>query len=100
MARLCRASIFSNALPRHRERKADVLQGRPRALEGDIIAALVFQKKRWISSDPFFAMAIPKQAWNCSSGLTKALDFIRPFLRHGNSQASLELLIWLNESVL
>ncbi|MBO4851698.1 MAG: hypothetical protein J5529_12490 [Prevotella sp.] len=41
-------------------------------MEGDIIAALVFQKKRWISSDPFFAMAI---------------------------HASLELLIWLNESV-
>ena len=68
-------------------------------------------------------MAELKQAWLCSSGLMKTLDFILRFgfafllrtsaitelgshdtrfvvgSRHGITQASLALLIWLNENV-
>jgi hypothetical protein len=48
---------------------------------------------------PFLAMAKLKQAWLCSSGLTKTFVFHGTFSRHGIAQASLALLIWLNENV-
>ena len=50
----------------------------------------------------FLAMTMLKQDWLCSCGLTKTF-FSRSsktaFSRHDNAQASLALLMWLNENV-
>ena len=48
----------------------------------------------------FLAMAELKQVSLCSSGLTKTLDFILRFSRHGRLETSFTLLIWLDENVL
>ena len=49
---------------------------------------------------PFLAMVKWKQAFLCSSGLTKTFFFSKSaFSRHGKTKASFPLLIWLNENV-
>ena len=48
---------------------------------------------------PFLAMAKLKQAWLCSSGLTKTFHFMAPFLAMAELKQALFLLIWLNENV-
>ena len=48
---------------------------------------------------PFLAMAELKQAWLCSSGLTKTFHFMAPFLAMAELKQALFLLIWLNENV-
>ena len=45
------------------------------------------------------AMAELKQVSLSPSGLTKTLDFILRFSRHGRLETSFTLLIWLNENV-
>ena len=47
----------------------------------------------------FLAMAELKQAWLCSSGLTKTFLFKARFLPW-QSSSKLALLIWLNENAL
>ena len=44
-------------------------------------------------------MAKLKQAWLCSSGLTKRFHFMAPFLAMAELKQALFLLIWLNEKV-
>ena len=44
-------------------------------------------------------MAKLKQAWLCSSGLTKTFHFMAPFLAMAELKQALFLLIWLNENV-
>mgnify|MGYP001143380376 CR=1 FL=1 len=48
----------------------------------------------------FMAMTKLKQAWLCSSGLTKRFHFMAPFLAMAELKQALFLLIWLNENVL
>ena len=48
----------------------------------------------------FLAMAELKQVSLSPSGLTKTLDFILRFSRHGRLETSFTLLIWLDENVL
>ena len=48
----------------------------------------------------FMAMTKLKQAWLCSSGLTKRFHFMAPFLAMAELKQALFLLIWLNEKVL
>ena len=48
---------------------------------------------------PIYAKTMRSGVLALHSVRRKVLGFARPFLRHGNDQASLALLIWLNESV-